>query len=377
MSLLPVDTLSLHRLTRMHYLSLRSASQSQVTYVYINKHGHSVKSKTRTLDSEPKTIKDVPEWQATYSCDSDSIEVTLVPVRIYRDPFTLDPNKLVLCETRELDGTAAPGNTRQQCVETMEAVKDHQPWFGFEQEFVLMTLEGLPFGWASSTPPDTDSSSLVGLDTIFGRDVSISHYNACQYAEVRITGTAAEEVPAQWEYQVGPCGGVELGDHTWMSRYILLRVCEDFRLVPSFHPKPVDSPKWASGGHMNYSTRSMRAEGGLSHILSSVQSLSRSHSEHMQIYGSEQQNQQRLNGVKPNSDFHTFTWSIAGRKTSIRIPGFVHQAGRGYLEDRRPPSDCDPYLVCSALVQTCIRDQDDTKERSAALTNGSANGVNE
>ena len=29
----------------------------------------------------------------------------------------------------------------------------------------------------------------------------------------------------QWEYQVGPCTGIEAGDQLWMSRYILYRIC--------------------------------------------------------------------------------------------------------------------------------------------------------
>ncbi|CAL9689678.1 unnamed protein product [Knipowitschia caucasica] len=74
----------------------------------------------------------------------------------------------------------------------------------------------------------------------------------------------------------------------------------------------------------------------------------------MQLYGSEQGNQQRMNGVAWNPDFNTFTWAIADRKSSVRIPACVNQGRRGYLEDRRPSSDCDPYLVCTILVQTTL-----------------------
>ena len=34
----------------------------------------------------------------------------------------------------------------------------------------------------------------------------------------------------------------------------------------------------------------------------------------------------------------------------------VCAAGRGYLEDRWPPSNSDPYLVCEALVRTAVLD---------------------
>ncbi|XP_072321665.1 glutamine synthetase-like [Eucyclogobius newberryi] len=146
MSLLP-DTLCLHRLARMPYLSLPTGPQCKVTYVWINAFGDKTKAKTRTLDSEPQSVQDVPEWYSTYRENEQTFELTLMPVQMFRDPFMLDPNKLVLCETKKLNGTPALGNRRSECMQVMEAVKDQKPWFGFEQEFMLQTLEGLPFGW--------------------------------------------------------------------------------------------------------------------------------------------------------------------------------------------------------------------------------------
>ena len=28
-------------------------------------------------------------------------------------------------------------------------------------------------------------------------------------------------MPAQWEFQVGPCIGIEMGDHLWIARFLL------------------------------------------------------------------------------------------------------------------------------------------------------------
>ncbi|KAK7912643.1 hypothetical protein WMY93_012854 [Mugilogobius chulae] len=236
----------------------------------------------------------VPPWFGTNFLNGTTHEIQLNPVRMFRDPFSLDPNKLVLCDCREMNGTPAPGNRRVECEEAMEAAKDQKPWFGFEQEFVLQTLEGRLFGWPDNeTPPS--ASSQVGLQSVFGRDVSLSHYSACLYAGVKVAGAVGEAMPAQWEYQVGPCEGLELGDHVWMSRYILHRVCEDFGVIPSFEPKPLEEHRWGSGGHMNFSTESMRAEGGIQHIHAAIERLAQRHSEHMEVYGSEQ-NRLRLNG---------------------------------------------------------------------------------
>ena len=42
----------------------------------------------------------------------------------------------------------------------------------------------------------------VGANKVYGRDVVEAHYRACLYAGINISGTNAEVMPAQWEYQV-------------------------------------------------------------------------------------------------------------------------------------------------------------------------------
>jgi len=42
----------------------------------------------------------------------------------------------------------------------------------------------------------------VGADRVFGRDILEAHYRACLYAGIQISGTNAEVMPAQWEFQV-------------------------------------------------------------------------------------------------------------------------------------------------------------------------------
>jgi glutamine synthetase len=56
----------------------------------------------------------------------------------------------------------------------------------------------------------------------------------------------------QWEYQVGPCEGIEMGDHLWMSRFILHRVAEDFGICITFDPKPIPGDWNGSGAHTNF-----------------------------------------------------------------------------------------------------------------------------
>ena len=80
--------------------------------------------------------------------------------------------------------------------------------------------------------------SDVGVQ-VYGRDIVEAHYRACLYAGIRISGTNAEVMPAQWEFQVGPTLGINMGDDLWLARYLLIRVAEDFGVVVSFDPKPM------------------------------------------------------------------------------------------------------------------------------------------
>lgn len=48
-------------------------------------------------------------------------------------------------------------------------------------------------------------------------------------------------MPAQWEFQVGPCEGIEMGDHLWLARFLLHRVAEEFGAKVSVEPKPIVS----------------------------------------------------------------------------------------------------------------------------------------
>ncbi|XP_026158920.1 glutamine synthetase-like [Mastacembelus armatus] len=320
----------------------------------------------------------VPEWSASWP-DEKITEVVLVPVRMFRDPFTLDPNKLVLCEV--FDGNYAPtgiklSNQRSQCVKVMENVKDFQPWFGMEQEYMLLGLDGKPFGWPSQGLPFTAGMTknpcTVGINNMLGRDISISHYRACLYAGVNICGTNAEAFPTQWEFQVGPCEGIEVGDHVLMARYILHRICEDFGVVASLDATPIEEKKHTSGCHTNFSTKEMRSKGGLQYIEEAIARLSKRHSQHLRVYDPHggADNMIRLTNQSTTSSFQSFSTATASRKVSVRIPDHVSRSGCGYFEDRRPAANCDPYCVMRALAETCLlgaaEDDDEGKKTTAA-----------
>jgi len=160
-------------------------------------------------------------------------------------------------------------------------------------------------------------------------------------------------MPGQWEYQVGPSTGVDIGDQMMISRYLLMRVAEDFGLNVSFAPKLF--PDWnGSGCHTNFSTAKMRdGSGGMEYILDMMKNFAKNHKLHCACYGDD--NQKRLTGQHETSSEETFSFGVGNRAASFRIPTQVAaDNGKGYIEDRRPASNIDPYLVGALIFDTAL-----------------------
>jgi glutamine synthetase len=343
----------------MKYMKLDQRGSAMAEYIWIDAVG-GVRSKSRTLTEIPKSgefkPEDLPVWNfdgsSTDQAPGDNSDVYLRPVAVFPDPFRGAPNILVLAETWMSDGTPNKYNHRHECAKLMETHADHEPWFGLEQEYTLFGMDDRPYGWPKSGFPAPQGPYYcgVGAGKVVCRDVVEAHYKACLYAGIKISGTNAEVMPAQWEFQVGPCTGIEMGDHLWVARFLLHRVAEEFGVKVSVQPKPIPGDWNGAGLHSNFSTKEMRTEGGMKHIESAIKKLESRHKEHIQVYG--EGNDLRLTGKHETGSIDEFSYGVANRGASIRIPREAAAKGYGYFEDRRPASNADPYQITGIIMET-------------------------
>lgn len=338
-------------------------------YVWIDGSGVVLRGKARTLNKKVTCVADIPEWNfdgsSCYMAPTENSEVILKPVAYYRDPFRQGDNILVMCETYVWEDTTykklVPANTnfRAYATKIWDACPEEVPWYGIEQEYQLLVGHGRfttwPLGWPKDGYPGPQGPYYcsIGASNTFGRIIADNHYKCCLYAGINISGTNAEVAPGQWEYQIGPSVGVDVGDMMHMSRYLLTRCAEDYGVDVSFAPKLF--PDWnGSGCHTNYSTETMRAgTGGMEYIHDMMKKFEAKHAQHISVYGED--NHLRLTGHHETSSSTKFSFGVGNRAASFRIPTATTAAnGKGYIEDRRPASNIDAYLVASMIFDTSV-----------------------
>jgi len=356
------------------FLKLDSKGKCQVEYVWIGGNNE-LRCKTRTLDKKPTSVSELPVWNfdgsSTEQAPGSDSEVLLRPCAMYDDPFRPGPggNILVLCDCYVPDpngplglGAPIPTNTRVNAENIMKKIASKEPWFGIEQEYTLFEPDGeTPYGWPKDGYPSRPQGPYycsVGTENAYGRAVAEAHYRCCMYAGINISGITGEVMPGQWEYQVGPCEGIQSGDQLTMSRYLLLRVCEQFGVIVSFDPKPIPGDWNGAGCHTNVSTNQMRSNGGYSVILKAMERLGApgKQEEHIKAYDIHggKDNERRLTGKHETASIKQFSYGVANRGCSIRIPRMTEKDKKGYFEDRRPSSNMDPYVVTAKIIVTAV-----------------------
>ena len=317
---------------------------------------------TQLLRSKTKIVPDgaeLPIWgfdgSSTNQAPGSASDCVLRPVRSVPDPIRGGDNVLVLCEVLNTDLTPHASNTRAALAPIAERYASHEPWFGIEQEYTFMK-DGRPLGWPQGGFPAPQGGYYcgVGEDEVFGRDVVEAHTTACLAAGLEISGTNAEVMMGQWEYQIGPLGPLEVSDEIWLSRWLLYRIGEDFEIAATLDPKPIKGDWNGAGAHTNFSTKEMRES--YDPILAAAEALGKSHDEHISNYGAGVD--KRLTGLHETAPWTEYSYGVSDRGASVRIPWQVKVEGKGYLEDRRPNANMDPYVVTRLITETVCKDAD-------------------
>jgi glutamine synthetase len=308
------------------------------------------------------SLDNIPEWgfdgSSTEQASGNDSDCILMPVKVVIDAIRDDSaSVIVLCEVLDGDSEPHKTNNRSSLLGVSSLCKDQDPFFGIEQEYTIMKDER-PMGFppVGYPPPQGKYYCSAGGDRAFGRGIADEHLDACIRARLNITGTNAEVMPGQWEYQIGGpgVGPVEASDELWISRWMLLKIAERHGTTVTFDPKPMLGDWNGAGCHTNFSTAKMRDHDGMRHIEQACKKMSNNIQKHLDAYGDGIE--LRLTGMHETCSYEDFKWGVADRTASIRIPRGVSNDGRGYLEDRRPNANCDPYLVCKVILESSCLD---------------------
>ncbi|CAI8008013.1 Glutamine synthetase [Geodia barretti] len=313
---------------------------------------------TAKLRSKAKVVpmgEEPPIWgfdgSSTNQAPGENSDCVLRPVFTCPDPIREGDHKLVMCEVLLTDMTPHPTNTRAACAAAAEQYADFDMWFGIEQEYTFFNgIRSQPLGWPDNGFPAPQGGYYcgVGSDEVFGRPVVEDHLDACLAAGLQIAGINAEVMPAQWEFQIGPIGSPAVADHLWIARWLLYRIGEKHGVAATLDPKPVRGDWNGAGAHTNFSTRQMRE--AYDPCVAAAEALAANHHEHIVNYGDGIE--MRLTGLHETCSYQEFRYGVSDRGASVRIPWQVARDGKGYIEDRRPNANMDPYKVTELILNT-------------------------
>jgi len=329
-------------------------TKAKLEYIWLDGYQptQSLRSKTKVVEDFSGKLEDAPEWSfdgsSTEQAEGGDSDCLLKPVALFSDPGRKN-GWLVMSEVLNPDGSPHDSNGRATIDDP-----DDDFWFGFEQEYVIWDQEtNRPIGFPQTGFPGPQGPYYcsVGGQNAIGREIVETHLDLCLDAGLNIEGINAEVMMGQWEFQVFAKGAQRAGDETWVARYLLERVTEEHGLSINWEPKPVKGDWNGSGMHANFSNGLLRTCGSQSVFEQICKAFEPVVQEHIAVYGA--LNDQRLTGLHETQAIDKFSFGVSDRGASIRIGVATVNAGwKGWLEDRRPASNADPYKVAGRIVQT-------------------------
>lgn len=330
-------------------------SKSKLEYIWLDgkKPTQGLRAKTKVENNFSGKLEDCAMWSfdgsSTNQAEGGSSDCALKPVAIYPDPVRKN-GYLVMCEVLNADGSAHESNGRALIDDD-----DNDFWFGFEQEYFLWdpdTNRPLGFPVGGYPAPQGPYYCSVGAKNAFGREIVDEHLDACLEIGLNVEGINAEVATGQWEFQVFSKGAKEAGDQVWIARYLLELIAEKYGVAIEWHPKPLGPTDWnGSGMHANFSNTTLRTCGSKETYYEICKKFEPTIQSHISVYGAD--NHLRLTGAHETQSIDKFSFGVSDRGASIRIPlATVEKGWKGWLEDRRPASNADPYKVAAVIIQT-------------------------
>jgi len=310
------------------------------------------KTQIKDFDAFPK-LEQLALWgfdgSSTEQAEGHSSDCVLKPVAIYPDGARTN-GALVMCEVMMPDGKTPHVSNKRAGI-----LDDSGAWFGFEQEYFFYK-DGRPLGFPAEGYPAPQGPYYTGVGYknvgALARELVEKHLDLCLFAGINHEGINAEVAKGQWEFQIFGKGSKTAADQMWMARYLMMRLCESYGVDIEWHCKPLGDTDWnGSGMHCNFSTEYMRTVGGKAYFEGLMAAFARNIMDHIAVYGPD--NDKRLTGKHETAPWNKFSYGVADRGASIRVPhSFVNNGYRGYLEDRRPNSLGDPYQIASQILKT-------------------------
>jgi glutamine synthetase len=311
-----------------------------------------LRSKTRIVaDGKEPSIWGF-DGSSTNQATGDNSDCALLPVFTCPDPLRGGDNLLVLCDVHNAkDDKPHPTNTRVPLVKAAKKYAKQGMIFGIEQEYTMLRADGNPLGFPKGggyAGPQGPYYCGVGTGRIIGREIVEEHTQACLDAGLMIEGTNSEVMPGQWEFQIGAADAVTVSDQMYVGRWLLHRIAEDYEVIISWDAKPQKGDWNGAGAHTNFSTTAMRED--YNAIIAACEAIGKKIDLHVKNYGHDIES--RLTGAHETAPYNKFSYGVSDRGASIRIPWQVERDGKGYAEDRRPNSNCDPYTVTRLIIET-------------------------
>ena len=335
--------------------------KTKLEYVWIDgyKPEPNLRSKVKVTDKPISQLSDIPEWgfdgSSTKQAEGYSSDCYLKPVRLYSGG--LGDTIYVLCEVMDSRGKVHETNDRAKL-----GKEDFDFWVGFEQEYFIRSGHHKNILGFEKGIIDPQGKYYCGVGgQMVGRSLTEEHLDMCLNYGIGIEGTNAEVALGQWEYQIFAKGKITAADDLWMSRYFLYKIAEKYGYQIELHPKPIIFGDWnGSGLHTNFSNKRMREKGGEEYFNSIFKVFESRTKIHIENYGSD--NHLRLTGKHETQSIDKFSWGVSDRGASIRVPKSVGETWKGYLEDRRPGSNANPYKVLQIISESLelAKDLDET-----------------